>query len=660
MFKKNILIILSIFIWLLSACGTTNEKQTTTNTPPHPTDTSTPSPPTATPGITPSPFPNPVLNGNVWFYGSYGMDGWGWPTNAEIELSAVSQEGTQKFTFFVVSDGEGNIPMTSLEPGLEDGDQITISLADKQLQIPYTDFSAIADVFNSKVEGLAQPFSRMLLTLEHPKDNWINIETVADQDGRYLFDVPVDLGWEINDNLLIGQFVQQNVVINLTMAESIHYIDPLVINNEKYEVLTFSSPPDIIPGNSATTLIDFDTDGDLDLVMQVDNGPIPGTLLAFRNNGKGIFIDVTADVFGMLASGFEKPRHWAVADFNGDGKDDLFFAMQGIEPCDPCLNESNRIYIQNDFGQLVDESETRIPQEIAFSHNTSTGDIDNDGDIDIYVGNWTGQTPIGPRFYINDGTGFFTDDISGLPSRISTNAGGDSYSSCQLVDVDNDGDLDLVLGFPAPHGGPIQTNDTLLLNDGKGQFAYAPENSLPQRMNGGEVEEVGISSADFNNDGWMDLIISVQHVYGIEPNRIWTDPKLQLLYNNGDGTFRDETTIIDRDWEVYAQQYGVNDGYQIDWSLIFDYNNDGWLDIVVVGYNISPILLENVGGIEFIVTENFGQYRINYFDGYPIFREWDGAQKFPSFVVPGDLDGDGDLDFILLFEGDTQMVLLTK
>ncbi len=408
-------------------------------------------------------------------------------------------------------------------------------------------------------------------------------------------------------------------------------------------------------------LIDFDADGDLDLVIQNDKGPIPGTLLAFRNEGQGNFVEATDEVFGELASEFEKSRHWAVADFNGDGKDDLFLAQQGVEPCDPCDGEPNRLYIQNDLGQLVDETIARIPQDVAFTHNTTAGDIDNDSDIDIYVGNWPGQRPVGPRFYINDGTGVFSEDKTRIPPMIARDVNADAYSSCVLVDVDNDGDLDLVLGRPAPHGGPLLPNDTILLNDGAGQFNYAPDGSMPPRLDGGDVEEVGISTADFNNDGWPDLVISLQHVYGIEPNRQWIDPKLQLLYNNGDGTFRDETSRMEQDWSAFIPpDRRDNDTQVIDWSLIVDYNADGWLDIVTVGYNVFPVLLENVGGEEFVVVENFGQYRINYYDGYPIFRDWNGPQRFPTFVVPGDLDNDGDLDFIVLFESDTQIVLLRK
>ena len=232
------------------------------------------------------------------------------------------------------------------------------------------------------------------------------------------------------------------------------------------------------------------------------------------------------NVFGELVLS-ENVRHWAVADFNGDGKDDLFFADHGLEgSAESGVGEARGgqswIFIQNDFGQLIDETSSRIPQLLAITHNISTGDID------LYMGHWIGHTPFGLESYINYGNGYFERD----PTRIPRSVALTGFSAGLLVDVDNDLDLDLVLGYPARAN---RQNDPLLLNDGGRNFDLAPQDSLPLRL--GDVEEVAIGSADINQDGWPDLVFAVQRVFGSDPYKVWKDPELQLLINNGDGIF---------------------------------------------------------------------------------------------------------------------------
>lgn len=426
--------------------------------------------------------------------------------------------------------------------------------------------------------------------------------------------------------------------------------EPINEETDGYLISTFSTPGRFVPTVTGAMLIDFDSDGDLDLfAAQTYWPPEPSPLLAFRNDGAGNFMDATFEAFDGVAVEADSPRHWAVADFNGDGRDDLFLADQGLETGiltgEVHPGGQNRLFIQNDAGQLIDETATRIPQMLDFTHNTSAGDIDGDGDIDIYVGNWD-NPPAGPRFLVNDGAGFFTDDLSRIPRSIANAER--PYSTCLLVDVDQDGDLDLFLGSPAMGiWGPDFTHDTLLLNDGAGQFSFAPEGSLPPRFdNGEEVEEVGTSSADFDNDGWPDLIIALQHVRGQDPNKKWIDPALQLLMNNGNGTFRDDTSRIDQDWSAYIMPGHVGgDTLTIDWALIVDFNEDSWPDILTATFGVMSLLFENQEGAQFLVSENVSQL---------------ANLGNPEAIIPGDLDGDGDLDFILLYSGSIQEVLLRR
>ena len=122
---------------------------------------------------------------------------------------------------------------------------------------------------------------------------------------------------------------------------------------------------------------------------------------------------------------------------------DLFIADHGSdEP--PFPGAQSRILIQTPDGKMIDETNSRLPWQNAFTHGVTTGDIDGDRDVDIYMCNIYGQDRNGPRFYINDGNGYFRDDVTRIPSNLTQLQ--NKFTSGKLVDVDQDGDLDLALG----------------------------------------------------------------------------------------------------------------------------------------------------------------------------------------------------------------------
>ena len=389
-------------------------------------------------------------------------------------------------------------------------------------------------------------------------------------------------------------------------------------------------------GQTGNILMDFDSDGDLDLILNQSDWPPPQdpqAVLAYQNDGAGNFVKATKEVFADTPLVTTSARDWSIEDFNGDGRADLFIADHGQDH-DPFPGGQSLILIQNENGQLIDETQTRLPQMLAFTHSVATGDIDRDGDIDIYMGNIWSSVQIGPRFYINDGNGFFIEDTTRIPGEMTRLER--KFTASLLLDVDQNGDLDLVLGG---HDG-AGVRDVILLNDGTGKFSYAPDENMPLRLGGPGFDTVAIKSADFNKDGWPDLVMSMHLRYQFDAN-------LQLLINNGDGTYKDETFRIEQDWSVFRNPDCI--GEPAGWLVqpyIVDANNDTWPDILVQGDRcLQDLLFLSDNGERFAVTENYSKFTID--NGMP-----------PWALIPGDLDNDGNLDVMLLYTSMTQQVYL--
>jgi sugar lactone lactonase YvrE len=333
--------------------------------------------------------------------------------------------------------------------------------------------------------------------------------------------------------------------------------------------------------------IDLDADGDQDIVVGgsefISRKPIP--LYALRNDGRGGLSDATAELID--SPGVIGPRDWAVADFNGDGRDDLFVAEQGQDAGEgPYLGKGgqSRILIQSADGKLVDETESRLPRAESFTHNVAAADVDGDGDIDLYLANIGGE--LGPQLLINDGSGRFAPENLRLPPmlRIAPGPGWPgNFSTSTFADVNNDGFPDLVLGAVVCQ--PEYPSDLLLMNDGRGYFSFAPAGAMPTRHGGYTwITQGDIAAGDLDGDGWVDLILGTNDCPGLIPF-------LQLLLNNGDGTFRDASHLIDQSWPDNPNRY-VNFAY---WISLADYNGDGWLDFLTSQASGARLFLNHRG-----------------------------------------------------------------
>ena len=248
--------------------------------------------------------------------------------------------------------------------------------------------------------------------------------------------------------------------------------------------------------------------------------------LLYKAIGNGKFEEVASEA-GVGHVGTTTVSTWG--DMDNDGDLDLYLGNR---------DEPNILYRNNGDGTFENISESAGVNAAHRTRAVLWGDVDQDGYIDLYVANLAAPNYL----YHNNGDGTFTD----ITAEANAQDFGIAMGSL-FFDYDNDGDLDLYLTHDA------NQPNILYRNDGTGHFddvsAQSGANIAAQGM--------GVDFADINNDGFFDLYIT--NLY-----------ENVLLVNNGNGTFTE-----------IGGAAGVDD-LGMGWGTVFlDYDNDGYSDIYI-------------------------------------------------------------------------------
>lgn len=317
--------------------------------------------------------------------------------------------------------------------------------------------------------------------------------------------------------------------------------------------------------------------------------PFIGTSFAANS----LVFDTTESIIGYEDGYEEKDVYvWdqssviAVGDIDNDGDLDLVSGNSG---------KLNKVFLNDGTGDF--DKGTAIGVDMDYTQGLVLGDVDGDGDLDIIVS----EPPRNSDYnYISNPTKLYLNNgVGGFSASIGIDSGPDNPSylnKCELVDIDNDGDLDLIsIRYNA-----IGVN----INDGSGVFGA--HNVIDAEENSNSFDFV---SGDINNDGSIDFIVA--SYANFNGNRVFL--------NNGTGGF-----------STHYMENGNEEGEHTSSFALGDVDGDGDLDLVQGSVKGTDKIFYNNGNGDFSGGIGIG-----------------GIWSMTNSVALGDMDRDGDLDLVV-------------
>lgn len=334
---------------------------------------------------------------------------------------------------------------------------------------------------------------------------------------------------------------------------------------------------------------DYDNDGFPDLFVTQY-----GRNLLYHNNGNGTFSDVTdkAGVAGTESGTFHSGATFF--DYDRDGRLDLYVGsyvnigdrrycnLGGVQSsCPPSVyrGSADALYHNNGDGTFTNVTvKAKIYQPEGKNLSVGAADYDNDGWPDLFVAN----DGLSAYLYRNQHDGTFKE--IGLDSGIAfTGQGATMAAMCiSLGDLDNDGWLDLYISDFQ------RSSDHVWKNDGKGFFDEISDVAGITRATR-DVLSFGGGFFDYDNDGWLDIFVANGHVYPeVEQATPGTHYKQinSLFHSEHNEKFVEVSKSSGNGFQTPYVGRGV---------AFADFDNDGFVDVIVANNGDAPLLLHNSG-----------------------------------------------------------------
>ncbi|MCD6200328.1 MAG: VCBS repeat-containing protein [Bacteroidales bacterium] len=326
---------------------------------------------------------------------------------------------------------------------------------------------------------------------------------------------------------------------------------------------------------------DYDGDGDIDLYTSIYNPESHSFKHYLLNNEWGKFHNVAAAA-GITHEGKEYAAKFD--DYNNDGYLDLYIVKDG----------ASILYKNTGTGSFINVTDEAGVGDKETGYKSLFFDYDHDGDLDLYI-----VRPHTNLLYRNNADGSFTDRTT------EANLGGGDVCSRDAAfgDFDDDGDIDLFVVNE-------NASNILFSNQRQGKYKDVTEKSRLKSAGGSNAVTVG----DYNNDGFLDLFVASSKA-----------EQCRLYRNQGDGSFVADKKS--RDLEKFLQNVQAYD------ALFLDIDNDGFLDLLVVGKSLTAkgkgvFLFHNDASGKFFITQNI------------LPEDLTSGRK----IIPFDYNEDGDMD----------------
>ncbi len=353
---------------------------------------------------------------------------------------------------------------------------------------------------------------------------------------------------------------------------------------------------------------DYDADGDMDVYLCTW-----GRNFLFRNRGDGTFEDVT-DAAGVRGAEWDMSTACAFGDVDGDGHHDLYVSnyvdqQKQIEEhrangdpgricswrkfnvyCGPpgLIGQLDRLYLGNGDGTFREVGEARLKdQHPRYAFQCVMTDVDEDGDLDIFVANDTVENVM----WVNDGKGFFENLARQCGVATDADVKEQAGMGVAVADMNQDGLVDIVVTHFSHDHNTLYVND--LRKEGRPLFA---DRTHTYKLFESSYHRLcwGVGMFDMDNDADLDMWVACGHVYGeidnfAEDTGTSYAQKNLLLRNEGAPRFKfeDVTTRSGSALQIERVWRG---------ACFADFDDDGDIDVFATSLNGKPALCRNDGG----------------------------------------------------------------